>query len=567
MAQRRSREQEALERIEEAARTGATELGLSDLGLTTLPDSLAQLQSLQTLYVHNNQLTALPDSLAQLRNLQVLTAYGNQLKELPGSLAQLQNLQELSVQSNKLTTLPDSLAQLENLRVLYIFNNEFAALPDSVTQLQNLQSLDVHNNHLTALPDSVAQLKNLKTLSVSDNHLATLPDSLGQLENLRQLWVHTNQLTALPHSLGQLENLRTLELYGNPLPDPYPELIKRGASAILTYFRSLAEEEETERQYEAKLILVGEGSVGKTCLVRALQAKPGHEKKAFDPKSKTTHGIRIGQVLLPHPDKPRTSMTLNAWDFGGQEVYRITHQFFFSRRALYLLVWRPREGQEAGQLEFWLTSIRLRAPDAKVILVSTYADEGRREVVLASVLKDYGDMIVGRHIVSNKKGEGFEELRQTIALHASHLPQMGKPFNKRWLAARSELLNKNRPHITQGTFAGVARKNHLAKDEASVLLDLLHDIGRIVYYSGYEGLRDTIVIKPEWLTRAISFVLEDELTADQGGMLQHSRVGTIWQDPNRPRGHRYPARHHPFFLRLMEKFDISSIGFPAKTPA
>ena len=72
MAQRRSREQEALERIEEAARTGATELGLSDLGLTTLPDSLAQLQSLQTLNVGNNQLTALPDSLAQLQSLQTL---------------------------------------------------------------------------------------------------------------------------------------------------------------------------------------------------------------------------------------------------------------------------------------------------------------------------------------------------------------------------------------------------------------------------------------------------------------------------------------------------------------
>ena len=250
-------------------------------------------------------------------------------------------------------------------------------------------------------------------------------------------------------------------------------------------------------------------------------------------------------------------MTLNAWDFGGQEVYRITHQFFFSRGALYLLAWRPREGQETDQLEFWLKSIRLRGSDAKVILVSTYADEGRREVVPSSVFKDYGDMIVGRHKVSNKKGEGFVELRQTIALHASQLPQMGKPFNKRWIAARSELLNKKRPHITRNTFAGVARKNHVAKDEASVLLDLLHDIGRIVYYSRYEGLRDTIVIKPEWLTRAISFVLEDGLTADQGGMLQHSRVGTIWQDPKRPRGHRYPARNHPFFLRLMEKFDIS----------
>ena len=27
-------------------------------------------------------------------------------------------------------------------------------------------------------------------------------------------------------------------------------------------------------------------------------------------------------------------MTLRAWDFGGQEVYRVSHQFFFTR-AIY----------------------------------------------------------------------------------------------------------------------------------------------------------------------------------------------------------------------------------------
>ena len=53
-------------------------------------------------------------------------------------------------------------------------------------------------------------------------------------------------------------------------------------------------------------------------------------------------------------------MTVRAWDFGGQEVYRITHQFFFSQRALYLVVWKPREGQEQNEVEGWLRRIRLR---------------------------------------------------------------------------------------------------------------------------------------------------------------------------------------------------------------
>ena len=41
-------------------------------------------------------------------------------------------------------------------------------------------------------------------------------------------------------------------------------------------------------------------------------------------------------------------MTLRTWDFGGQEVYRITHQFFFTKRALYMVVWSAREGAGAA---------------------------------------------------------------------------------------------------------------------------------------------------------------------------------------------------------------------------
>jgi internalin A len=88
------------------------------------------------------------------------------------------------------------------------------------------------------------------------------------------------------------------------------------------------------------VLLVGEGNVGKSSLIPALR----HE--AFVENRPTTHGIEIGQLVLPHLDRAasRPGLTLNIWDFGGQEVCRIIHQFFFSRRALYLLVWRPREG-------------------------------------------------------------------------------------------------------------------------------------------------------------------------------------------------------------------------------
>jgi internalin A len=48
-------------------------------------------------------------------------------------------------------------------------------------------------------------------------------------------------------------------------------------------------------------------------------------------------------------------------------------------------------------------------------------------------------------------------------------------------------------------------------------------------------------------------VLDDKATRRAGGVLDHARLRDIWHDGEKG----YPARYHPYFLRLMEKFDIS----------
>jgi GTPase SAR1 family protein len=100
---------------------------------------------------------------------------------------------------------------------------------------------------------------------------------------------------------------------------------------------------------------------------------------------------------LAHPEKQGVNIQFNAWDFGGQEVYRVTHQFFFSKRSVYLLVWEPRMGVQQCQVEDWLKLIRLRVgDDAKVIIVSTHAKTGERIARIDQPVfrRDYGSMIV-----------------------------------------------------------------------------------------------------------------------------------------------------------------------------
>ena len=76
----------------------------------------------------------------------------------------------------------------------------------------------------------------------------------------------------------------------------------RDVGEILAYLRSLQRDVET--LYEAKLVLVGEGAVGKSSLLAAMR------NEAFEENRPTTHGIQINSLGVPHPDSaeggPRT---------------------------------------------------------------------------------------------------------------------------------------------------------------------------------------------------------------------------------------------------------------------
>ena len=153
--------------------------------------------------------------------------------------------------------------------------------------------------------------------------------------------------------------MKILELNDNPLNPALQSAYNASKVRNEHSWHTSAVSTKRRAAYEAKLVLVGEGNVGKTTLLKALKGKAGEAPQEHEP---TTHGVEIDihGLRLPHPAKDGVEIQLNAWDFGGQDVYRVTHQFFFSRRSLYLLVWEPRRGVQQGQVEDWLNMIRLR---------------------------------------------------------------------------------------------------------------------------------------------------------------------------------------------------------------
>ena len=268
---------EAEKRISEVQTSGQRTLNISKLQLTNIPSRIAQLSQLHTLYLHNNKIVEIPDALSQLSNLQ-----------------------ELHLDNNKIVKIPDALSQLSNLQRLYLHNNKIVEIPDALSQLSNLQRLYLHNNKIVEIPDVIAQLFQLKRLALSNNQIVEVSDALAQLSNLQEL---------------NLDN--------NPLNPALAAVYKQGLTKLQKYLRERAKSQITLN--EGKLILVGEGEVGKTCLLGALRGDEWIEGRP------TTHGIEIKPCQLEHN---ATQITLNAWDFGGQPVYRPTHQLFFSAPAI-----------------------------------------------------------------------------------------------------------------------------------------------------------------------------------------------------------------------------------------
>ncbi|MBK9210868.1 MAG: hypothetical protein IPL71_22330 [Anaerolineales bacterium] len=220
--------------------------------------------------------------------------------------------------------------------------------------------------------------------------------------NLKQylLW---QKPTDRSSSLAYLENLKELDLKDNPLNPALQSAYDAGLDEVKAYLRSL---ENAEPLYEAKLVLVGEGNVGKTTLLKALKGPQTTEGDGPREGEPTTHGVEIDihGLNCPTSEKDGVEIQLNAWDFGGQDVYRVTHQFFFSRRSLYLLVWEPRRGVQQCQVEDWLNMIRLRVGDeARVIIVSTHSKSGEHIARIDQPVfkQQYGEMIVGFHEVDS----------------------------------------------------------------------------------------------------------------------------------------------------------------------
>ncbi|MBW4521928.1 MAG: leucine-rich repeat domain-containing protein [Scytolyngbya sp. HA4215-MV1] len=497
-------------------------LYLSDNQLSRLPPEIFQLANLQRLYLSDNQLSSLPPEIGQLANLQSLYLSDNPLSRLPPEIVQLVNLQSLDLSDNQLSSLPPEIGQLANLQSLYLSDNQLSSLPPEIGRLSNLQSLDLRSNQLSSLPLEIGQLTNLQSLSLRSNQLSSLPPEIGQLANLQSLDLRSNQLSSLPSTIVQLANLQSLDLRSNSnLADPPPEIVQKGTREILNYFRQQLEQGQ-DYLYEAKFLIVGEGGAGKTSLAKKIESS-GYD---LDAQEATTEGIDV--IRWDFVLAGGQTFRANIWDFGGQEIYHATHQFFLTKRSLYALVVDTR--QDNTDLYYWLKVVELLSDNSPVLIIKNEKQDRTCEVNERALRGEFTNLVrvLPTNLATNR---GLSDIVHAIQHAISHLAHVGTPLPKKWVDVRKRLETDERNYISLEEYFGICQANGFERRPDQLQLsDYLHDLGVCLHFQSDPVLKKVLILKPEWGTAAVYKALDTQQVRENLGRFSRAQLDQIWRD-------------------------------------
>ncbi|HMX20331.1 MAG TPA: COR domain-containing protein, partial [Anaerolineales bacterium] len=250
---------------------------------------------------------------------------------------------------------------------------------------------------------------------------------------------------------------------------------------------------------------------------------------------------------------PLGDVRAQVWDFGGQEHMHATHQFFFSGRSLYLLVFDTGKTLEQNNIEYWLTLINAYSQNAPVILVGNKCDQHEMDVEKRRLREKYPN-IRGFVGTSASTGEHIAELRQKIQEEVRAMPQVRVLFSADYLAVKDEMETLSAAHISHEEFVRVCERHGVsdAKDQ-DTLLDLLHDLGTVLYFRDADGnplLPALGVLNPNWVTRGVYLIVTNPALKDKyKGKLSKAYLREILSAPEY-------SRHIEDIAKLLERFEL-----------
>ena len=113
------------------------------------------------------------------------------------------------------------------------------------------------------------------------------------------------------------------------------------------------------------------------------------------------------------------------------------------------------------------------------------------------------------------------------------------------------------PWITYKNFQDLCRPRKVSHELAALYARMINQLGYIIHYGregddNSQGLGQYMILWPDYLARAISFVLDDQTTRDRHGLVTHERLSRLWRPLNQSHSFRtsteskLAAGHNPF---------------------
>lgn len=461
-------------------------------------------------------------------NLSALPLW-EKLVVVPPELLTLTWLQDLDLSGNRLTTLSDTFAQLSNLRSLNLSRNRLTVVPDAIIRLVNLQTLYLSYNQLTDIPAWLIELPQLKKLCLNDNYIEVPPLELLQIEGIWE--------TKQSAETGKIWLYLPVDL-----------------AKLRAYFRQMTEV-GVDHLFEAKLLIVGEPGAGKTSLAC----------KIIDPvvplpsSDETTKGIDVHTWTFPfipaspisqssYPSFVPAEFRVNIWDFGGQEILHTTHQFFLTRRSLYIVVADTRE--QKTDFYYWLDSIEHLSNASPVLIFNNERENWQWAIDERKLRHQFANLkdVFAFNLLTDHRG--IEQLRQAIQYYITQLSHVGDVLPATWLSVRRALEDDSRPYISLYQFLDLCGQYGITRYEDKLQISsYLHDLGVILHFQDEPLLKKMVILQPEWGVDAVYRVLGNNQVNHTLGRFGRADLGNIWQEE------RY-ANMHDELLALMMKFQL-----------
>ncbi len=472
----------------------------------------------------------------------------------------------ISIQCFVLKKIPNTLTKIKTLLGLNLSRNEIEDISD-LKIFQNLKYIRLSYNKIKDISIfAETEYLNLEKLWLSGNQIRDI-SPIRELKALKALVLRSNPIKLLPEWICNFNmNIKWdtewedgyIILFNNPLENIPIQVIEQGKESIKQYFAQ-QEKYGKETVYEAKILIVGEPGAGKTTFMKKMidsgVAIP-------DTENRSTLGVTVlPNFKIPHPQLLGIEITANIWDFGGQEIQYMLHQYFLTKDALYVVVSDKRI--ENTRFDYWFQMIEMLGTGSSriVVLMNRFRDAtGLHPFARVQYRRDFPNLkIDDDELDLSETNDKWWSFRNKIAENLAKLPVVGQENIRVWNKIRKLIEQIAKPYISISKFYEMSHSEGMElESEIDQMLEYFRKIGVVVYFAEDSQLAATVFLNPNWITQAIYVALSNKNADASTGCFQKKWLFDFWQQQG------YKKFECADLLNLMQK-DKFDICYPLPT--